>query len=794
MSLISSTIPNLVNGVSQQPYAIRLASQAELQENGLSSVVEGLRKRPPTRHSSRFLTSPLSNAFIHTINRDQSERYVVVFTDGNLRVFDLDGNEVSVAFPNGKAYLTAADPQTSFSVVTIADYTFVANRNITVSKNAADVVPTRPYEALVWVRQGAYSTKYTVKIGTYSYTYTTLDASTAANASSITTENIAANLVSGLTATGVFTALGITVTSIGSAFILSSSTDFTITVSDGIGDTALKLAKGTVQRFSDLPARGYAGIKMRVRGSSDSAFDDYWVSYETDASNPYGGVWKEDAKPGESKSLDASTMPHILVREADGSFTFKRATWADRKVGDLNSVPFPSFEGRKINDVFFHRNRLGLVADENIVMSKAGEFFDFFRASAIQVLDNDPIDVGVSHVKVSIIRHAIPFNETLLLFSDQTQFQLAKTDILTPKTVAVNQTTEFECSLEAKPVGAGQNVYFAVNRGNYTAIREYYLDSDTDTNDAADVTAHCPKYLPSGIVKIAAASNEDIIVGLSKNERNALYVYRYYFNGGEKLQSSWSRWTFPATDTILSMDFIESTLWMVVARPDGTYIESMRIEPGAADAPAKFSVHLDRRVSQDDVTGLAYDASTNTTSFTVPYPITSVAEYDLVAWYGNPVIKAGRKLVYTASIGASSTTITTSGNLTDFFFGRRYEFRYRFSTPIIRENSAGGGTQPVGEGRLQLRNMTLTYNNSGYFRAEVTPVARATFSYVYSGRTLGSSASLVGEPSIGEGTYRFPVQSKNTEVVIDLINDTYLPCAFLSAEWEGFFTIRSRRQ
>ena len=48
MPLVSRTIPNLVQGVSQQPEVLRLSSQATSQVNGFSSVVEGLKKRPPT--------------------------------------------------------------------------------------------------------------------------------------------------------------------------------------------------------------------------------------------------------------------------------------------------------------------------------------------------------------------------------------------------------------------------------------------------------------------------------------------------------------------------------------------------------------------------------------------------------------------------------------------------------------------------------------------------------------------------------------------------------------------------
>ena len=57
-------------------------------------------------------------------------------------------------------------------------------------------------------------------------------------------------------------------------------------------------------------------------------------------------------------------------------------------------------------------------------MSRSGEFLNFFPETITQTLDTDPIDVASTHTKVSILRHAVSFDEELLLFSDQTQFVL----------------------------------------------------------------------------------------------------------------------------------------------------------------------------------------------------------------------------------------------------------------------------------------------------------------------------------------------------------------------------------
>jgi hypothetical protein len=153
--LISQSIPNLANGVSQQPFTLRLASQAELQENGLSTTSQGLRKRPPTKHLKKILSGSYEAAFLHTINRDEIERYIVVIASGGLKVFDLAGNEKTVSFPNGTAYLVSADPANSFRAVTVADYTFIVNKGFTVTAGAT-FASDRPAEALVSVKIGNY--------------------------------------------------------------------------------------------------------------------------------------------------------------------------------------------------------------------------------------------------------------------------------------------------------------------------------------------------------------------------------------------------------------------------------------------------------------------------------------------------------------------------------------------------------------------------------------------------------------------------------------------------------------
>lgn len=132
--LVEQSIKTLFNGVSRQPHPVRLPSQIEAGDNILLSVVTGgFEKRPATRHIKKLTTLDAAEEYaMHIINRDSTHQYAVVVGDSDLRVFDLaDGTEKTVSFPDGKAYLD--DSPHDYVFATIADYTFVANKTVTVA-------------------------------------------------------------------------------------------------------------------------------------------------------------------------------------------------------------------------------------------------------------------------------------------------------------------------------------------------------------------------------------------------------------------------------------------------------------------------------------------------------------------------------------------------------------------------------------------------------------------------------------------------------------------------------------
>ena len=76
MTLLVNSVPNLAQGVSQQHDNLRYPGQCDEQINAWATVVEGLLKRPNTRHTSKLFTSKVSNdAFVHFINRDDNNQF-----------------------------------------------------------------------------------------------------------------------------------------------------------------------------------------------------------------------------------------------------------------------------------------------------------------------------------------------------------------------------------------------------------------------------------------------------------------------------------------------------------------------------------------------------------------------------------------------------------------------------------------------------------------------------------------------------------------------------------------------
>jgi hypothetical protein len=233
-------------------------------------------------------------------------------------------------------------------------------------------------------------------------------------------------------------------------------------------------------------------------------------------------------------------------------------------------------------------------------------------------------------------------------------------------------------------------------------------------------------------------------------------------------------------------------MYLVIGRGTDTFLEKVVIEPNGTDPGFTYITHLDRRLTDVGLTG-SFDANTGESTINLPYDTsTSPTTMQVVIRGAWPGWKVGEECKV---VGQTGYQLRVKGNIigVPLYMGFRYEMKYRFSTPILRQQSPFGGVVGVTTGRLQLRTFYVTYAKTGYFRVEIAPLFRDTAVEEFTGRVVGSSNNVVGEVPLESGTFRFMVNSRNDQVSITLVNDSFLPCRFVAAEWEGLYQTRSRR-
>jgi len=814
MPVISRAIPTLLRGISQSSDALKQPDHADIQDNADSNPVLGLTKRSGFQYVTALSSSTLGNVHIQTINRDLSERYVAVFSNGNVKVFELDGTELTVNKPDGTAYLNTSTPRSVMKTVTIADFTFVVNTSITAAMDTTLSGGTGT-KAIIFINQATADTTYSVTIDGVTVTDDTSGDST------LSTDTIAADLKSGLDS-GLS---GFTIARNGPVLYVrkNDNSNFSIDGSDTQGDTKMTIIKDSVQRFTDLPTVSPNGYVVEIKGDDDTNFDNYYVKFVTNNGGAFEeGQWEETVEAGIPFKFDYATMPHVLIRQADGNFRFARVDgdtytaggqsftlpkWGERTVGDVISAPDPSFIGQKINNVFFFRNRLGFLAGDNVILSRVSEFFNFFPETVVSVLDNEPIDVAASHTKVAILKSAVTMGEKLILFSEQTQFVLASSaDNLTPKTANVLVITEFESSSAAQPVPSGSSIYFLTQKGSFAGIREYILQGESQIRDAANITIHVPRLIPSNIFKMAVSTNQDILVLLGSDDPNKLYVYRWLYGREGKSLSAWFTYTINTNRSILNVDFIGTDLFAVIEEANKVTLEKIPFETEFKEPNAEFEYHLDHKVTEATTgVSVSYSSGTGLSTFTVPYRLR--ASMNIIGRYlangetstfvdaqGNTkTLVSGQVLSTSNTTNGSTSTITAIGDYRNskFIIGEPYEMHYRFSKQRLTEQGAGS-PEYVGT-RLQLHHFYIKYEEAGFFKVEVTPENRNTSTHKFTGRLLGAASAAIGQINLDTGTFKVPIMSKSDRVDIDIKNDTFLPTRLAGAEYEGTFHIRSRR-
>ena len=712
---------------------------------------------------------------------------------------------------------------------TISGSTSTGSSTIT-SITAADIKKVFPGETVSGT--GIPANTFVGSVNTVALTFTLVnEAGTAVNATANGSHTL--TLGDGLDQTDINNQLTFEVKGSQILIGLTSASRYikSIVAADARGNTLMAGFSNQVTSIVELPSNSWEGYTVLVAPDGSSDQSSYYLKFNAENTTTNGtfgrGVWEESAGWGTRGQYDDNTMPHAFAyyRNASGlvRFTFQPFSgtaytdgtvsidlpgWTNRLAGDADELPGPSFVDNAINDIVFFKNRLGFVSGENVILSEAGAYYNFWQQSALQVVDSDPIDLTAVSNDVAVLNYALQQQDELVLFSNENQFRLYSGDNVTfsPETASVGRISSISMEPYVKPEQVGPQVLFPVKEGDFTGFHTFITTDRTvgiNLGQTAVITETVPKYIPKNIDSLAVSRTDQYLVALSRDDSDALYVYQFFWeaSGGSltNRQNAWHRWTFP-NKSIHWCDFVEGTLYKLVSYNNaGTteyYLEGLNASRPPQSSNDLFL--LDRQLSSSITTDLgavtfSYNAATNKTTVNLPYRTVNTSQFAVIKVDSSDAAESQKRWIVANSVPAGVTSFVCD-SLGDFsnsswVFGEQFTFTYRppqlmpYSRTATENTFIGNRT-----GRLQLRYLDVYYSDARYFTVEVTPKHRDLVTYEFDRRDpLNGNIVISQEEPFEEAKFRAYIQSKNDQVTVELVNDSIDQAKFIALEWTGLY-------
>jgi len=604
----------------------------------------------------------------------------------------------------------------------------------------------------------------------------------------ITAESILGDIRSQLIAGGNFTASDIS--QIGTGLHIKRTSIFN--ASTPVGEL-LNVVAGKVNDAGDLPSQCKHGMVVEVVNSAAEE-DNYYVKFFGNNDKDGEGTWEECAKPGRTTRLKRSKMPVLLIRTADGNFrlteldgstytisgtTYAAPQWDDAIVGDSVTNPQPSFIGKSINKMLFFRNRLAFLADENIILSRPGDFTNFFAKSAITLIPSDPIDISASSEYPAILYDGIQVNTGLILFSKNQQFMLTTdSDVFAPTTAKINALSTYNFNSTTNPISLGTTIGFLDNAGKFSRFFEMALVQREGEPQVIEQSAVVSRLFEKDL-RLISNSRENSVIFFSEEGTSTLYGYRYFDQVTSRRLSSWFKWTL--TGTIQYHCVQDDNLYVVVRNNNKDQLLKYALKMDANTfSLADNRVHLDHVMSTN---GWTYNATTKKSTKAKPTGLESSNQ--LVAYD----VDTGNNLGRYGLITINGSNLELDGDWSGETFLIGYQYTMEVSLPTIyymtqsgdrwrADTSANTVIHRVkfGFGPIGLYETTLTRNG----RSDYTEIFEVTGADQYSANTGG----IVDDNILRT----VPIYDRNTNAALTIKSTHPAPATIHNMTWEGVYT------
>ena len=601
----------------------------------------------------------------------------------------------------------------------------------------------------------------------------------------VTAESILGSLRTAIVATGNFTNDNVKIIGKG-IYITRPSGNFNATTTNS---RLMNVVSNEVLTTEDLPKQCKHGMVIRIANSA-SQDDDYYLKFFGNNDKDGEGVWEECVQPGVEIEFDNTTMPLQLVRDSSGnSFTLSEVSWENADVGNTHPTegtnPRPSFVGKEINKMVFFRNRLVMLSDENIIMSRPGNFFNFWAKTATTFSNIDPIDISCSSTYPAIVYDAIQVNAGLLVFTKNQQFMLTTdSDILNPSTAKLNALASYNFNFKTNPISLGTTVGFLDNANKFSRFFEMsriLREGEPDVVEQSKVVSQ----LFAKEIKLISNSRENNVIFFSEEGNTKLYGYRYFDSGNERVLQSWFSWTL--TGNIQYHCMLDDSLYVVVRN-------------NAKDQLLKFPIKIDdsgNYVTATDTVPIHLDHAQETSGWTYANgkstkakPIGLESSNQLAAFDNSGATNIGRYGKVT--INGSNMELDGDWSGETFIIGYLYDMQVELPT-IYYTYQSGENWRADTRSDLVVHRVKFSFGDVGIYKITLDRNGKDQYSEV---REVNEANLLAANSStfLSQDFETIPTYERNKNLKITVSSEHPSPATLLSYQWEGDYNNRSYKR
>lgn len=833
--LVTGAIENLVQGVSTQNPKERTEGQVWTMSNMIPDPVEGAVKRPAVKHIQSIYTDlpdlDAGEILWHSTTLQQGDFAIGTYL-GKVILRNLEtGAAVPVVQqPSTYDYFSGG----IVASTNIGEYTMLAGTNVAeVTQKRLPTIFSSAYvdntfssvanvnRVVVFeVRQGAYSGIYTIRRsdGTSLASYTVPNGATSTDSVNVQPAYIAGQLytqllsaIGGAVGSGTIAAVQQQGASI-AIFLdfVAVNEPAALFADDGAYNTRFIATDRFATTVSTLPSVGVQGHVIEIGDKNNNA-GNYYLRFEhTQGSDTSGtqsilsnrlrpGRWVEVGKAYTSTGysdggiLVETSLPSLLfifnevayvgtgsyiaeqVLEATG-VVLDPLVWGQRVAGDDESAPDPFFVGSRIRWLGIFQDRLVILSDQAVSMSRTGDYLNFYRASVIDDLATDPINLTSTFDSTDILVGAALLDKNLVVIGTKTHYAIVGRTAATPVNAVLLKTSAFESSPNVPPVSFGNLVYFSSASNVNSDILAIQPSDTTDSTYAYSVSSHVDGYISGSLKSLVASTKLNLLFAL--DGEGTLYAYRTLFNQGERVLSAWFDFKFPSEMKLVAIAVDNTKIRMLFSKIIGNNFVTLCGE-----------LDLDR-------VGYTGAARNRYLDFWVDHDFSTASTDDSSARARGAFSKQAGTLVELES-NLAEGDITATGVYTDSGFkvtysnvdpakmytsGVPYECIFEPTMPLARDQNG----EATSVGVLVIGQMQVNYTVAAAFTIQVNDKFRS-YEFEHNARQVSAPDSVAGQDYVRDGFVRFPVGSSESACRVKVISYNHYPMVLSSIDWKGQF-------